>query len=210
MHFLPTLSRRKSYQGEEGYSGYRKYKLEISDDCAHRCVYCDLHANYLGGYDMMELDHLRPKAKKLFPHLKNDPFNLLFACRSCNGKKHDDWPAGTGADTFVGLTGYIDPFGTRQDFYVIGENGCFAAKQAPAQYVIDRLSLNRPLAVAIRRKIIVVSKLVQAARDLKAAHDAHLDSQSGVDVAKLKKLTSLMTSITESIAAHVVPQGKSL
>lgn len=208
MSFLPKLARRTAYIGERGVYGYGTYKKEICEDCQHRCVYCDLHANSLGGYGAMELDHFRPKSKKLFPHLKEDPLNLLLSCRSCNGKKRDDWPAGTKTnDTHVNGAGYVDPFDDRQVYFEVGPDGCLLAKQPPARYVIDQLALNRPLAVSVRNKLLVLRKLESAAKQLKQEIDAACDKG---DTTKIKVINQLLSRIIQLIVDMSVPQGPAI
>ena len=116
----------------------------------------------------MELDHFRPKADHHFPELENEPTNLVLACRSCNGKKRDDWPAGKAtAETHVNGLGYIDPFQTnRSRFFEVEISGRLAAIEAPAAYMIEKLSLNRPFAAAIRARRLLRGKLHEAIRTL--------------------------------------------
>lgn len=122
----------------------------------------------------MELDHFRPKAEALFPELEDEPTNLVLSCRSCNGKKRDDWPAGkTKGKTHVGGYGYIDPFKVQRSLYFeVVSNGELRGKKAPAAYVIEHLSLNRPFAMAVRARRVLRVRLHQAidslASDLKA------------------------------------------
>ena len=168
MSFFPAIVRRAQYTGEPKVYTYRRYKSEIAEDCAHRCVYCDCHCNSLGGHVLMELDHFRPKADHHFPELENQPTKLVLACRSCNGKKRDDWPAGKAtAETHVDGLGYIDPFETKRTLYFQVEgSGTLTALNAPADYMIEQLSLNRPFAVAIRARRLVRSTLHAAIRSL--------------------------------------------
>lgn len=208
MSFLPKLTRRTAYTGEKGIYGYWTYKREVCEDCQHRCVYCDLHANSLGGYSAMELDHFRPKAKSFFPHLKEDPLNLLLSCRSCNGKKRDDWPAGTKTDdTHVNGAGYVDPFDDRQLYFEVSPDGCLLAKQPPAKYVIDQLALNRPLAVSVRNKLIVLRKLKSAAEQLKQEITAACATK---DMKKIEEMTQLLIRIIQLIVDMSISQGPAI
>ena len=183
--------------------------MEICEDCLHSCVYCDLHANSVGGYGAMELDHFRPKAKTFFPHLKEDPFNLVLSCRSCNGKKSKDWPAGTSneTDTHINGAGYVDPFEDRRVYFEVSQDGHLVAKQPPAQYVIDQLALNRPLAVSVRNKLIVVRKLESAAKQLLQEIDDACDLG---DRAKIKEANELLKQIIPLIADLAVSKGRAM
>ena len=161
MSFFPNIVRRARYTGTPLEYTYRKYKSEIAEDCAHRCVYCDCHCNSFGGHAAMELDHFRPKAEHHFPELEDEPTNLVLACRSCNGKKRDDWPADKSeGKTHIEGIGYVDPFQVDRTLYFGVENsGSLAAKEAPAAYMIEQLSLNRPFAVAIRARRLMRREL---------------------------------------------------
>lgn len=156
----------------------------------------------------MELDHFRPKSKNFYPHLKNDPFNLLLSCRSCNGKKRDDWPAGTGTnDTHVNGVGYIDPFDDRQLYFEVDPDGRMLAKQPPASYAIDQLALNRPLAVSVRHRTIVLRKLKSAADRLQQEIDTACDSG---ETDKIKVMNQLMRMIIQKIVNISIAQGTAI
>ena len=109
-----------------------------------RCVYCDCHENELNGPGSMNLDHFRPKKYPQFRHLVNDPYNLVWACGTCNRGKWDHWPALGTDGTVVGNEGFIDPFvENRRDYFDVSENGKLVALKAPAKYMIALLALNR-------------------------------------------------------------------
>jgi len=142
----PLLKRRKRYRTKNNgeYYGYANYKDEIAEDSQDRCVYCDARGSELGGREMMQLDHFRPQ--KTFPDLINNPFNLVLSCSRCNLLKRHDWtvPQNNDVLTYVDGVGYIDPFETdRLQFFVVESNGRLSSKQPPAQYIIDKLALNR-------------------------------------------------------------------
>jgi HNH endonuclease len=166
--FFPLLTRREKYRGVTGVSGYRKFKAKIAEDCNYRCVYCDGHGSCFGGLEMMEMDHFRPKRQGYFPHLKDDPTNLLLSCRSCNGKKSDDWPLDPAhAESHADGVGYIDPFlVSRSNYFEVQDDGVLFAKKPSASYMIEQLALNRPFANLIRARRIVGPKLHQAIAEL--------------------------------------------
>lgn len=150
---FPQLKRRQSYKNNAGH-GYAVFKLEIREDCKNRCVYCDAHEDEIGGDGMFHLDHFRPQ--KYFPLLVSDPVNLLWVCCRCNLLKRDHWPAKiiTGSNvTFIGEEGFIDPFlEDRNSFFCIDSSGKLIALQPPANFIIDRLALNRPFLRLNRRR----------------------------------------------------------
>jgi hypothetical protein len=210
MNFFPTIVRRAQYIGEPKVYTYRKYKSEIAEDCAHRCVYCDCHCNSLGGQVLMELDHFRPKSVLHFPELENEPKNLVLACRSCNGKKRDDWPAGKAMETtHVDGLGYIDPFETQRPLYFnVEERGTLAANKDPAAYMIEQLSLNRPFAVAIRARRLLRGKLHAAidrlADELRAMDDT--EHQAG----QLRQIADLLQEANQALRDLEMEDGPAL
>lgn len=169
--FFPKLVRREAYQGAHGKSGYGRFRQEIAEDCLRRCVYCDCPEEDIGGEPMMELDHFRPEA--YFEGLRDDPTNLVYACRSCNGKKRHDWPAGSGEITHVDGEGYLDPFVEQRTMYLrVLRSGFIEPLNPPGAYLVFKLGLNRPLLRSLRKRRILRNSLrprVQAAID--ALHD---------------------------------------
>ncbi len=207
MSFFPAIVRRAYYAGTPQVYTYRKYKSEIAEDCAYRCVYCDCHCNSFGGHDAMELDHFRPKAEHHFPELEDEPTNLVLACRSCNGKKRDDWPAGKleGA-TYVEGFGYIDPFEVERTLYFGVENcGSLAAKEAPAGYMIEQLSLNRPFAVAIRARRFLRNRL-HAAID-RLADELRASDGSAHQKGQLRQIADLLQAANNALRDLEIEDG---
>lgn len=144
--FYPLLARRDAYSVKANgeFYGYSHYRVEIAEDCQHRCVYCDAHADEAGGAEAMQLDHFRPESLPEFTHLANDPRNLHYACGRCNLWKSNWWPA-LGADaTHNGSEGFTDPFrDDRLQFFRIGTDGTISPLQPPAGYMIRLLRLDR-------------------------------------------------------------------
>lgn len=153
--FFKALNRRDEYPtAEDGsYLRYEKYRDEIAVDCLNRCGYCDRHENALGGPDAMQLDHFRPwnksfgaEKEKKFQHLKNEPTNLVHACRPCNGYKWAHWPTEDPAIEIDDRVGWVSPFrADRSEFFSVGVDGELSAAKPSAQYQIKILRLNRPL-----------------------------------------------------------------
>lgn len=210
MSFFPIIVRRAQYTGLPQVYTYRRYKPEIAEDCAHRCVYCDCHCNSLGGHVLMELDHFRPKADHHFPELENEPTNLVLACRSCNGKKRDDWPAGkANAETHADGLGYIDPFETNRPLYFeVEERGALIAKQAPAAYMIEQLSLNRPFAVAIRARRLLRGKLHAAIDNL--ADELRAMDGSAHQAGQLSRIADLLQEANDALRELEMEDGPAL
>jgi hypothetical protein len=207
MSFFPAIVRRAEYTGEPKVYTYRRYKSEIAEDCAHRCVYCDCHCNSLGGHVLMELDHFRPKADHQFPELKNEPTNLVLACRSCNGKKRDDWPAGKATtETHLNGLGYIDPFQTsRPLFFEVEVSGKLLPIEAPAAYMIEQLALNRPFAAAIRARRLLRGALHAAITSL-IAELQRMDQQTR-QPGELKPILDLLAKANTELEQLEMEEG---
>lgn len=158
----------------------------------------------------MELDHFRPKAQHHFPELEDEPTNLVLACRSCNGKKRDDWPAGRSAGiTHLQGIGYIDPFGvTRTHYFGVENCGSLAAKRAPAAYMIEQLSLNRPFAVAIRARRLLRAKLHAAIDSL--AGELRLIDGSAHQPGELSRIADLLQEANTALRLLEQDDGPAL
>lgn len=146
--YFPRLLRRKAYSK---FRRYKKYKREIREDCQGRCVYCDAHENELGGIEFMTLDHFRPQDP--YPHLANDPRNLLWSCQTCNRFKGNAWPAVGTNNTIVPSGGFVDPFGEdMHDYYDVAADGALVSLKHPADFMIRVMKLNREGAKTVRQK----------------------------------------------------------
>ncbi|HYT41862.1 MAG TPA: HNH endonuclease [Methylomirabilota bacterium] len=147
--YFPKLKRRVKYSN---YTHYRHFRQEIREDCLGRCVYCDAHENEIGGQEAMTLDHFKPKSS--FPHLAHEPFNLLWACQTCNRLKDNYWPAiGTPHTLAKNQRGFVDPFTEHlAKYFDILPNGQFVALKPPANFIISTLKLNRSSAKKIREQ----------------------------------------------------------
>lgn len=149
--YYPALTRRATYSCKsdgEHYADYRHYLSEISEDCQHRCVYCDAlkieHAN-----EGFHLDHFRPVA--LFAALSKDPNNLVLCCAKCNVLKSKNWPTKC-HDSHDGSVGFIDPFEDNlARYFVIDQLGKLQARKGVAAYMSELLHLNRESRVQLRR-----------------------------------------------------------
>lgn len=159
--FFPPLSRKpeENYHNANGkfYSDYKRNRSKIEDDCKHRCVYCDILTDEMGG-EGMQLDHFRPQAH--FPELKSDPFNLVLSCPKCNVLKSDDWPANHNNNlTFENNVGYLDYFSHRIGNYLeVNDKGNICSIEHPTDYMIARMQLNRRSRVIVRYSRIMMKK----------------------------------------------------
>jgi hypothetical protein len=72
-------------------SNYREYKPFLRRDFLARCAYCERTEEYLGGDEVFEVEHFKPKSK--FTDLICAYHNLYYACGGCNGHKWETWPS---------------------------------------------------------------------------------------------------------------------
>ena len=155
--FFPAIKRRLVYSR---HNAYRRYRKEIREDCQGRCVYCDIHENELqynafSEQEIMTLDHFRPQ--DTYGHLKNDPTNLVYSCKTCNELKGCAWPAWGTSSTIFNGRGFLDPFITDLHLYFnITDNGKFIPLMPPAEFIIKQLKLNREIIRRVREKRIKI------------------------------------------------------
>jgi hypothetical protein len=160
--FFCALERRAQYEVRDdgGNYHYTHHRMAIAQDCQRRCVYCDCHEDEVGGYENMEMDHFRPCGKPEFAHLRDDPLNLLHACRKCNGYKSDHWPSGDPHLSYNRAEGWIQPFEElRSEFFEVLEDGSLRGKKPPAEYMIRLLRLNRELLRRLRQRRMLLATL---------------------------------------------------
>lgn len=158
--YFPKLTRRNETDYHvpgtaNFYANYQEYREKVSEDCQHRCVYCDITSDENGG-EGMQLDHFRPQ--NYFFALKSHPHNLYLACAKCNRLKTNDWPCGKniGDPSFVGAIGYIDRFEhDPMQYLFVNDDGGIVQIDGPINYMIRKLSLNRLSRTQIRRRRII-------------------------------------------------------
>jgi len=194
--FYPKLARRTEYLTKKNgkFYVYARYRLEIAEDCLKRCVYCDAHEYEVGGASVMELDHFRPRSLVEFKDLINDPRNLVYSCRNCNGLKHELWPALGTVHTFVGTDGFIDPFEVnRRHYFAVRANGRIEARKSPAGYMISLMGLDRPFMRRLRQSRRLMAKVVALAEEMEdqAKLQSSVKSNSAKAVRLILKLSEL-------------------
>jgi hypothetical protein len=127
---------------------YQAWKDELAAEAKHQCVYCCITEARFGGFRNFHVEHFRPKKK--FPLLIVSYRNLFFACAVCNAFKLDDWPSDAEVESDIC---YLDP--AKIDYADIFEFdpdlGLLNGKCVAAQYLQQRLHLNRPQLVIARR-----------------------------------------------------------
>lgn len=164
--FFGPLKRRAKYSAKADGSFYsfvyfrEHFRVEIVEDCASRCVYCDCHEAELGGREVMELDHFRPWSRPEFAHLKNDPNNFHHGCPRCNRLKAAHWPSTKPDAPHDDKVGFVDPFADdRSKFFAVNHDGSLACVKNPANYIALLLQLDRPLLRRLRLRRILRREL---------------------------------------------------
>ncbi len=143
---------QKDSKNQPAGDDYTKWKEQIAAECYNQCVYCAIHESPWGGIDHYHIDHYRPKSIVEFEIYALDICNLFYACPVCNRFKSDDWPADP--DDALNIPCYPDP--SKIDYSTIFEidNSDFKVKgkNVAANYIIERLFLNRPQLIYERRE----------------------------------------------------------
>ena len=88
------------------------------------------------------VDHFRPKSRPEFRKLICRYSNLFYACRECNLYKSSTWPS-----KHIQSLGFrfLDPCRVDlSDHWTVSEDGTLKPKNFAAEYMIERLRLNRP------------------------------------------------------------------
>lgn len=148
--YFPILKRRNSYDTrvDGTFYYYSTYRQPTWEDCQGRCVYCDIIEKTEHGGEGLQLDHFRPGSK--FPHLENDPTNLVLCCPGCNRNKSNHWPCSDPNSSHDYQSGFIDPFTEDRHKFFYVKKGELTPKSGPARYMIDLLNLNRPGRTVVR------------------------------------------------------------
>ncbi len=136
-------------------AGYARFRSYVRSDFRETCSYCLIAELFAHGEENFELDHFRPRS--LFPNLKDDFYNLHWACHPCNHKKRDWWPD---AALEVREIGFVDL--TADDaatHYKVLDDGGLEGLTTSANHTIDKLLLNRKHLVKMRRLLRELAEL---------------------------------------------------
>lgn len=159
--FPATTGTRR--HGPQGYADYQSYKPWLRDEFTFRCVYCLMRERWESdGHHGFGVEHVRPQSKS--PDKQLDYDNLVYACNTCNSSRRDViLPADVVMEPGSHLQSRTD--GTVEPLSDLGSD------------VVELCRLNRPLLVAMRRRIQNLinvlrkfdqSEAVDALRDLLA------------------------------------------
>ena len=132
---------------------YSAWKEIIAAECYHQCVYCSIHEIPWGGIDNFHIEHYRPKSK--FAELALDICNLFYACPICNRFKSDDWPGEPLPD--LSTPSYPNPseHDFTEHFDYDTSTSLLSGRNVAANYVLQRLYLNRPQLIYERREAVL-------------------------------------------------------
>lgn len=118
-----------------------------------RCGYCTVHESEAGAE--LELDHFQPRSAGG----GDDPDNLVYCCTACNRLKGDFWPA---TDPLTTARRLLHPKRDRLTEHLREElDGRIVALSATGAFHLERLRLNRPPLLALRRARRDVAQLRQ-------------------------------------------------
>lgn len=129
---------------------YSDWKELLAEESQYQCVYCCIHESKFGGIRNYHIDHFRPKSKDEFKHLENDYNNLFYSCSICNVFKSDDWPEEPKAD--YSNNSYPCPSETDYNALIENNEGILSGKYIASKYLIERLFLNRPQLILMRKE----------------------------------------------------------
>lgn len=144
----PRIVRKEMPPKMTGRDGYLSAREHLRRDFDHRCAYCMIHEQQMGGMEAFAIDHFHPRGKG---GSINDYANLYWSCAGCNRIKGDNWPTPT--ETARGCR-FADPC-MEQDYGVhFVENlvGNLMPRTPCGEYHVGTLRLNRPPRVERRRE----------------------------------------------------------
>lgn len=148
---------------------YKQWKDIVRTECRYQCVYCAIGEGSFGGVRNFHLDHYRPK--KLFVALENVIYNIFYACAICNSFKGADWPGEPAAD----FSNYSYPDPSKVDYSTIlveDSSGRIESPVISGRYIVERLYINRPQMIMLRRRDKVVREINALANELSDAFSA--------------------------------------
>jgi hypothetical protein len=150
---------------------YRDWKSVLAIEASYQCVYCCIHESKFGGQRNFHVEHFRPKS--IFPLLENSYGNLFYACGICNSFKGNDWPNEPVANDFSKIA-YPDPstvcYG--ELFEIKKDTGIVYSKFLAGNYIVERLYLNRPQMITLRRLTHYIEELTIAKKSLQTLYEA--------------------------------------
>lgn len=174
----------KSKTPQPTNGNYTKWKPILSKEGKSQCVYCSIRESDFGGIRNYHVEHLKPKSK--FPALINKIENLFFSCSICNIFKSDDWFESKDEK----LDSIYFPNPSKIDYSVFLKattSGKIYSEVITGKFIIERLALNRPQLIKLRRRHLLFRKSIF---ELNRIHDllSHIFDEDLLDDYELKEL----------------------
>lgn len=159
---------------------------------SYRCGYCGVHEEEVGSE--LEIDHFQPRSAGG----GDDPANLVYCCSTCNRLKGDFWPTSDPGATQHRL---LHPKRDDLSGHVReGRNGRLTALTEMGAFHTERLRLNRPPLVALRR---ARQKMVQLHRQLTAAQEERIRLQERI-VSLERELEEVLLQLSRLLSRSVL------
>lgn len=137
---LPVRKSVPSRSQVAAQTTYTKYRAELRQDFSGSCGYCGDEDDRIDSIGF-HIDHFAPY--KLFPHLKCEYGNLVYACRYCNMSKSDHWVGNDAAVHNDGTCGFVDPCTAEYDSHLARDvSGRIVATTQLGTYISKRLRLD--------------------------------------------------------------------
>jgi uncharacterized protein (TIGR02646 family) len=175
---------------------YQLWKSLLADEGKYQCVYCCINESQFGGFRNFHVEHFRPKS--LFRNLENDFSNLFYACGVCNSFKGNDWPNEPTPDEYEKAF-YPNPSELDYSSLLRIEfpSGLVASNHYTGRYLIERLHLNRPYSITVRRFKSLNSALEKSKDELIRLYSegAIKGDHKDAVIEILFRLSSLMTNV---------------
>ncbi len=178
VHGNKKISRRKDVSKQNNYN---RYESILKEDFHNMCGYCGKtqHATSKG----FEIDHFIPN--KIAEEHKNNYYNLVYSCYTCNRKKSSKWPTNNKKkhichERNIGIIDpvcdsfdeniYRKPCGTIEGKTELGKYVCekifkFNIRPTREIWLLSQISENTPTPEEYR-EYVKINKLMKELRDI--------------------------------------------
>jgi len=163
-------------------------RAAIRQRFSERCGYCGVHESESGAE--LEMDHFQPRSAGG----SDDLDNLVYCCPTCNRLKGDFWPTSDGP---MPVRRLLHPRDDNLALHLREEVDCsLTAVSATGAFHLNRLRLNRPPLLALRRARQEVTRLRQALEAARA-EQAQLRERIGALERDLQDIVIRLSRLTE-------------
>ena len=188
VHGKYIIRRRSQIDKKDDYTEYR---IEIQEDFHNICGYCGKSKECL--YEEHEIDHFVPR--NIDEKRINDYYNLVYACKKCNGSKQKDWPTKNKHKSNENGKGYCDPATEEFDIHLgRDKDGNIFYKTDIGKYMYYRLHFDiRPISYVWK-----LMNLIEIEKKLKEKKDRNLERLEILDkIAELRQYLKYDNDIKE-------------